>query len=139
MLDKMVGRNTPKPRTIFSDRGPGFYHSSYGSITGEYETALRDGKFKAWAGTNAKKGPRAQPPDIPDALLHETAVSWLRNRLVVTAPARRWEETPEELSKRLHQAAKHANDLYNVSGLCRKFSGRLSELVNETAGDRLSN
>ena len=48
------------------------------------------------------------------------------------------EETPEELSKRIHQAAKHANDLYNVSGLCRKFSGRLSELVNVTAGDRLS-
>ena len=30
MLDKMLGKDAPKPRTIFSDRGPGFYHRRFG-------------------------------------------------------------------------------------------------------------
>ena len=137
MLDKMLERNTPKPRTVFSDRGPGFYHASLGSITGEYESILRKHNFKAWAGANSKTGPRAQPPDVPDVLLHETAVSWIRQRLHATAPKRRWEETPEQLATRLQAAVAHCNDEYNVSGLCRKFTSRLTELVKETAGDRL--
>ena len=137
MLDKMLGRNTPKPRTIFSDRGPGFYYPNSGTITGEYDTILRKHNFQAWAGTNSKEGPRAQPPDIPDVFLHETAVSWVRQRLYVTAPQRRWEETPEQLAARLQAAADFCNDEYNVSGLCRKFTGRLTQLVKETRGDRL--
>ena len=76
--------------------------------------------------------------DIPDVLLHETAVSWIRQRLYVTAPARRWEETPAELATRLEGAAAYANDEYNVSGLCRKLSKRLTTLVKETNGDRLA-
>ena len=76
-------------------------------------------------------------PDVPDVLLHETAVSWMRQRLYATAPKRRWEETPEQLATRLQAAVAHCNDEYNVSGLCRKFTSRLTELVKETAGDRL--
>ena len=30
MLNQMLGTNMPKPRTIFSDRGPGLYHRRYG-------------------------------------------------------------------------------------------------------------
>ena len=78
-----------------------------------------------------------RPPDIPDVLLHETAVSWIRQRLYVTAPKRRWEETPEQLATRLEAAASHSNEYYNVSGLCRKFTGRLRELKSVTHGDRL--
>ena len=35
LLQTMLGCDTPKPRTIFSDRGPGFYHKCTGYITGE--------------------------------------------------------------------------------------------------------
>ena len=36
-----------------------------------------EGGLRPFAGEHAG----AQPPDIPDVLLHETAVSWLRERL----------------------------------------------------------
>ena len=74
----MLGSGAKLPRTLFFDRGPGFYHRSWGTITGDYESACRSVGFTPWAGSNSKEGPRAQPPDIGDVLLHETAVSWLR-------------------------------------------------------------
>ena len=55
----------------------GQYHPSTGSITPEYIEALTDNEFSAWAGDRAKW----QPPDIPDLLLHETAISWARKYL----------------------------------------------------------
>ena len=69
LLNKMLERSAPKPRTIFSDRGPGFFHRKWGTITGDYETACRQHGFRTWAGANAKQGPRAQPRDIGDVLL----------------------------------------------------------------------
>ena len=67
----------------------------------------------------------------------EKGGAWIRQRLHATAPKKRWEETPEQLATRLQAAVAHCNDEYNVSGLCRKFTSRLTELVKETAGDRL--
>ena len=78
LLRKMLGSGAKLPRTIFSDRGPGFYHRRWGTITGDYASACRSVGCTPWAGSNSKEGPRAQPPDIGDVLLHETAVSWLR-------------------------------------------------------------
>ena len=37
-------------------------------------------------------------------MLYETAVAWLSQRLVVTAPARDWEETVEGFGARLEAA-----------------------------------
>ena len=139
LLSRMLGPAAKKPRVVFSDRGPGFYHRTTGSITGEYEVACREHGFKPWCGPNARKGPRAQPPDIPDVLLHETAISHLRARVFKSTPAKPWEETPRELETRLEAAAAHANAEYRLADLCREFPHRLERLVRETHGDRLPN
>ena len=109
----------------------------WGTITGDYETACREFGFKPWAGTNAKKGPRAEPRDIGDVLLHETAISWLRREEESTRPLRPWEETPEELSRRIQQCVSHINREFDVRGLCMEFPGRLDALVKTTHGGRL--
>ena len=137
VLDKMLGRGTPKPRVLFSDRGPGFYHRSTGAITGEYETACRAHRFRQWAGANSRTGARAQPPDIPDVLLHETAISHVRERVFKSTPASPWDETPEEFASRLQAAVAHANAEYQLADLCREFPQRLENLVTLTQGDRL--
>ena len=136
-LDKMLGCAAKKPHTLFTDRGPGFYHRRWGTITGDYESACREHGFKPWAGTNSKRGPRAQPPDLADVLLHETAVSWLRRQEEETRPVRPWEESPRELEQRLQQAVRWVNQNYDVRGLCRGLPGRLLALVSEARGDRL--
>ena len=138
VLNRMLGRTTPKPRTLFSDRGPGFYHKTHGTITTNYDHACRTHGFKPWAGTHAKKGPHAQPPDIADVLLHETAVSWVKARLIITRKAlkRPWEETPEEFAARLQCAVKYVNENYEVQRLCEQFPARLAAL-RSVGGDRL--
>ena len=69
-------------------------------------------------------------------MLHETAVSWMRNRLTKTLPRRPWEETPEEYGTRLKTCAAYINEHHNVDQLCRGFPARLHEL-NGLEGDRL--
>ena len=137
VLKRMLGASAKLSRTIFSDRSPGFFHRKWGTITGDYETACREGGFKPWVGTNAKKGSRAQPPDIGDALLHETAISWLRRKEEKTRPQKPWEETPVELSQRLQRAVSHTNAEYNVRELCMEFPERLRMLATTTHGDWL--
>ena len=121
----------------FSDRGPGFYHRKWGTITGDYETACRSAGFTPWAGTNSKEGPRAQPPDIGDVLLHETAISWLRREEESTRPRKPWEETPPMLGKRIQTAVNKINKEFDVRGLCMEFPDRLNTLIKVTGGDRL--
>ena len=131
MLDDMFGARSPKPRMIFSDRGPGFYHKTHGTITRDYDVACRRHGFKPWAGTNCKTGPHAQPPDIADWLPHETAISWLRAGLIksmATVPVA-WEETPQEFERRLHGVAKSINSHFDVPGLCREVPERLDDLI----------
>ncbi len=96
LLRRMLGRDTPKPRTLFTDRGPGFYNLRYGTVTGDYEGACRHRGFQLWAGTNSKTGPRAQPGDLADVFPHETVTGWVRARLVKSAAelAAAWQETP---------------------------------------------
>lgn len=135
LLQKMLG-DAPKPRTIFSDRGPGFYHQRVGSVLGEYSAAVTRHGFRLWAGPNAKQGPHKQPPDIADLLLHETAISWIKHRECVSSVELRtpWEETPQQFNRRLQNCVAHANANYNVSGLCREFPGRLRDLVVAKGG-----
>ena len=84
-----------------------------------------------------KKGPRAQPPDVADVLLHETATSWLEEAIYDSRPITPWEETPVELAQRIRAAAKFINDNHDVSGLCREFPDRLRDLQLTHKGDRL--
>ena len=62
------------PKIIFTDRGPGFYQASSGTIVAAYKEALDSNGFKPFAGEEAKW----QPPDMPDVLVHETVVAWVR-------------------------------------------------------------
>ena len=133
----MLGKGAPKPRTIFSDRGPGFFHRRWGTIIGNYENALKENGFRCWTGPNSLRGPRAQPRDIADVLLHETANGWLKSLEAKCRPAIPWQEPPEELARRLQGCVDHINATYDVRGLCMEFPGRLEALVNVTLGDRL--
>ena len=137
LLNHMLGETTKKPRTLFTDKGPGFYHRRWGTITGDYESALRMHGFKTWAGSNALHGPRAQPRDIGDVLLHETAISWLRRREEKTRPQQPWLEAPHDFAERLEGVVAAINAQYKVRELCLEFPGRLQRLVHETHGDRL--
>ena len=139
MLDKMLGRDASKPRILFSDRGPGFYNRSYGTVTGDYEGACKSNGFQLWAGTKAAQGPHAQPGDIADMLLHETVTSWLRARLAKSgaALAKAWEETLKELAKRIEKDVRDLNRICDVKGLCMEFPERLRALKEDTHGDRL--
>ena len=136
LLKKMLGPAARLPRTSFSDRGPGFFHRKWGTITCDYECACREYGFKPWAGTNSKKGPHAQPRDIGDVLLHETAISWLRREEEKTRPRTPWQETPLELEHRMTAAARHINKEFDVQGLAMQFPERLRALV-ANSGDRL--
>ena len=116
---------------------PGFYYTHPGTITGFYDAATRQHNFKPWASLDSTKVARAQPAEIQDDLLHETAVAWVRSRLASTTPTVPWEETPEDFANRLQEAADFANADYDVSGLCRELNWRLEQLVKVTHGDRL--
>ena len=117
--------------------GRRYFSDGLGTITGDYESACREHGFKLWAGSNSKNGPHAQPPDVADVVLHETAISWLRREEAESRPVAPWNETPEELEKRLQQAVARINKDFNVRGLCMEFPDRLHDLANKTYGDRL--
>ena len=137
VLRKMgVGDNLP--RTLFTDRGPGFYHRKQGTVTSDYAEACQKLGFKLWAGSDSKRGDHAQPPDIADVLLHETAVSWIRQRLHATGTELKqpWRETPAELGKRLAGIVADINTKLDVHGLCMEFPDRL-ETLKKRKGDRL--
>ena len=74
ILTEMLGDAAPKPRVIFSDRGPGLYNTGTGIIVHAYRNALTKHGLRSWAGDDATW----QPPDVPDVLLHETVVGWVR-------------------------------------------------------------
>ena len=108
-------------------------YSPQGFIAGACEQALADAGFKAYWGADA----RTQSPDMPDVLLHETAVGMFRKRLrrekPVVAP---WLESVEQWSERAGKVVQHMNANYDLDGLCRRFPERLNELL-QNSGERL--
>ena len=118
MLNQMLGRGARKPRTLFSDRGQGFYHKTTGCITGEYETVCRELSFKPW-------------------LLHETAIAGLRELIFKSTPVKPWEETAERFAARLQEAVDHANAEHRLADLCRGMPQRLDALVKVYEGDQM--
>ena len=74
---------------------------------------------------------------LQEAMLHETAVAWMRDRLVKTTPPRVWQESVAEYCTRLKACAAYINEHYNVAGLCRQLPQRLAEL-DRRQGDRLA-
>ena len=122
-----------RPNIVFVDRGEGFYKST-GKITDEFASALRRHGLKAFHGKDAE----CQPGRSGDLWLHETTVSWIRERMKRSQPLEPWTESEEDLGKRLKAAAGYCNANFDVEGLCREFLERMRSLVEKTKGDRLS-
>ena len=100
------------------------------SRTYRYDNICHKLGFTPFAGSNAKFGQRAQPAEIGDVLLHETAISWIKERIktsnaLVKTP---WNETPQEFARRLDLIMKGLNSECNVKGLSLEFPARLSAL-----------
>ena len=125
-------RGDDKPSILFVDRGPGFYVTQGGYITRKFKAALEENELKAYYGDNAK----AQPGNMQDVLLHETAVSWIRRRETRCRPQTPWRETPAQLGARLKQICQEINDKYEVENLCRDWPKRVQEVV-DVEGDRI--
>ena len=114
ILRQMLGTSAKLPRAVFTDRGTGMYTPT-GKIVRAYAEALQRAGFATYWGENAQR----QSPDMPDLLLHETAVAWLRKRLRTSRPeVEPWEETQEMWSRRAQQAVRFVNTSYNVAGHC---------------------
>ena len=135
ILAALLGDTVVKPDVVFTDRGPGFYHPSTGNICPEYLSALKAYGFTPWAGDQASW----QPPDIPDVLLHETVVAWIRKYLNQhpLKLAHDKELNKQRLASLLSDAATHINNWYEVGNLSMSLPKRLWELVHVTQGDRL--
>ena len=118
------------PKTLFVDRGKGFYHFSTRAITDQFKKALRDHDLRAFMGNDAA----AQPGALQELMLHETAVAWIRYKLTMTVPARPWLETPEEYRTRLKLVVAEVNRAYNVENLCRELPTRVEKLRLEKGG-----
>ena len=120
------------PSTVYVDRGKGFYHIANAKITSGFKEALRECGLHAFWGDDAS----AQPGQLQELMLHETAVRWIRFHERRTLPKRPWEETEEQFVARLKGIAATCNKEYDVEGLTRGFPKRIKALV-EKAGERI--
>ena len=122
-----------KPKILFTDRGQGFYDKGSGKILEEYKAALRANSLKAYMGDNAK----AQPGNLQEVLLHETAVSWIRYREEQTRPKEPWKESVDEYTSRMKGIAQDINKNLEVENLCKAFPKRVKRVI-EAEGDRIN-
>ena len=134
ILRQMCGAATPLPRFVFTDRGPGFYHASRGTIVAAYKDALQATRIQAFAGADASW----QPPDLADLLMHETVAAWVRKYFIAHPVVKSADLEKNWLSFETGMRAceAHINAHHDVSGLCESLPRRLQKLfVN--VGDRL--
>ena len=90
---------------------------------------------RPYAGSDAS----GQPPDIPDALPHETAVAKARN-FFKKHPVLKGGgvlDMERQFKALLQQCGDYINAHYDVDALCRSFPERLQALV-AAKGERLS-
>ena len=101
IMRKMLGPDARLPRTLFTDRGTGLFNSR-GKAVRAYSAAVKAAGFKLFWGDDASQ----QSPDMPDLLLHETAVAWFRRKLSKQRPTCvPWEETQVQWAARARRAA----------------------------------
>ena len=123
VLKANLGRGTPIPRAVLSDRGPGLCQASTGHIVGDYYNALKEHGFRAYAGVDASK----QPPDMPGVFPHETAVAWTRQYLkkYPLAKGKGLDTMERELADRLDECKKHIDATCDVGDLCSSYARRM--------------
>ena len=128
VLEDMLG-DGPKPRVVFSDRGPGFYQGSHGAICGAYSRALTKDGFRPFAGANASW----QPPDIADLLLHESVAGNIR-RYFRRNPIK-WgcdlKVNYKKFVQKMKECEVHLNTHHNLKSLSRAFPNRVKKMVKE--------
>ena len=129
-VNKRFQNGASQPKTIWVDRGKGFYQPATGKITVAYKKALAAHGFQAALGDDAS----IQPGRLQEMMLHETAVSWMRRRLASTLPAKPWEETRQEYASRLKACCDEINRDLDVEALCRAFPRRIQNLVKKQGG-----
>ena len=132
LLTKMLGHKTPKPKVLYSDRGSGMYVPRTGQATGPYAEAVEQKGFRLYGGVDN----RAQPADLADVLLHETAVSHVTKRIRATRPRNPWLETREDFTSRMRRIVANVNQCVDLVGICCEYLTRLEALVDKK-GDRL--
>ena len=132
ILNSMLGADTIKPRTLFTDRGPGMYQGKYGTITEGYRKAVRKAGFTTFAGDDASW----QPGDVADALMHETVASWCK-KFFAKHPLKEW--SIDANKARLHDCAVYINKTgdYDVTGLTSSMPRRMHELKFKYKGGRM--
>ena len=69
-------RGASKPRTVFVDRGAGFYNAGTGGITHEFKAALADHGLRAFMGDDASQ----QPGSLWEMMLHKNVKSITRKQ-----------------------------------------------------------
>jgi len=121
------------PRTLFVDRGRGFWAANTGVITPEFKEGLKQNRLKTFYGDNAK----VQPGSLQEVLLHETAVAWIRRREGVTKGLAPWKETPEQFGERMRNICSYVNSNFDVDGLCRALPKRVQAVI-DAKGDRIN-
>ena len=132
ILRRMLGPGARLPRTIFTDRGTGLY-SSRGNAVRAYSAAVKAAGFKLFWGDDASQ----QSPDMPDLLLHETAVAWFRKKLSKQRPACvPWEETQAQWTARARHVVAFLNENHRADRLCQQFPQRL-RACKDSDGERL--
>ena len=113
-LRYMLGPDARLPRMLFTDRGTGMYTST-GKVVAAYNRSEKECGFRLYWGDDASQ----QSPDMGDLLVHETAVAWLRQRMMREKPVvLPWEETQEQWIQRARRAVQHINDHVNARGVC---------------------
>eukprot|EP00973_Karenia_brevis_P034926 4819307-Karenia_brevis.AAC.1 len=75
-----------------------------------------------------------QPGSCSELMLHETAVSWIRERLGKTVPRKPWEENRQAYATRLKECCDFINANYNVEGLCRELLQRVNKVLAAKGG-----
>ena len=123
-------QDNDKPDVLFVDRGKGFFNPRTAQVTPQFKDAAATHGFRIFMRDNA----RLQPGNLQEAMLHETAVGWMRKRLAVTVPANPWLETVEEYSARLKSCCAYINSNHDVAGLADDLLERVDKLVAAKGG-----
>ena len=108
-------------------------YSPGGLIVGRFEAAMKESGMKTFWGPDAAM----QSPDMPDLLLHETAVALFRKGMRSEKPCvAPWKETQAQWTERATRVVGWMNNLCDLKALCHEFPQRLVAVQN-AEGDRL--